>query len=364
MTTRSSGRFRAAERGRLGLLMAGKRQHFLPRFLQEGFASHTSGDAAFTWVYRKGVPAFNSNIANVGVEWLFYTEGDDTQADDLITDAEGPFSTLVRTLRTGAPATVSDRLLPRLIAHLEVRTRHLRQSFLQAGDFLLSRLLDFMSDEQAFIAYLETKLRSDPSILRESFSKELAKQGLPPALLQPLIQLSAPLLPAFMVQLRPELPKLAEALRSSLPKTLKDAAKSGHISALKKAISPETRIQRYENLAYSVVEASDSPLILGDSAVLFRVQGPRPYKAFLDKDDVLNAVVLPLSSTRALVGAREGVGVLPPDLRQALARCSLEYFIAGEKSDANSLIQDEIGEDAAPLTRAEMEEIITELMKE
>jgi hypothetical protein len=344
--------------------MVGKRQHFIPRFLQEGFASHTSGDEFFTWVYRKGMPAFNSNITNVGVEGLFYTEGDDSQADDLITNAEGPFSSLVRSLRSVAPAAVSDRLLPRLIAHLEVRTRHLRQSVLQAGGFLLSRLLDFMSDEDAFIAYLETRLRSDPSVLRESFSKELAKQGFPPSLLQPLIQLSTPLLPAFMAQFRPELAKLTEALRSSLPKMLHDATKSGHISALKKEISPETRIRRYDNLAYSVVENSGSPLILGDSAVLFRVQGPRAYKAFLDKDDVLIQVVLPLGSTRALVGAHEGVGVLPPDLRQALARCSLEYFIAAENSDANSLLQDEIGEDAAPLTRAEMEEIIAELMKE
>ncbi|MBI4382300.1 MAG: DUF4238 domain-containing protein [candidate division NC10 bacterium] len=344
--------------------MATKRQHFIPRFLQEGFASHTRGGAALTWVHRKGGPPFNSNIINVGVEGFFYTEGDDTQADDLITDAEDLFSTLVRNLRTSTPAAVSDSQLPRLISHLEVRTRHVRQSFLRAGDFLVSRLLDFMADEHAFTAYLERKLWNDPSIFRESLSKELAKQGLPQALLQPLINLSAPLLPAFIAQLRPNLPKLAEALRSTLPKALKDGAKSGHIRVLKEAISPETRIQRYESLTYSVVEASDGPLILGDSVVLFRIEGPRPYKAFLDKDDALTAVFLPLSSTRALIGTHEGASVLPPDLRQALARCALEYFIAAERSDANDLLKEEIGEDAALLSRAELEEIITELMRE
>lgn len=344
--------------------MAGKRQHFLPRFLQEGFASHTSGDAVFTWVYRKGAPPFNANIINVGVEGLFYTDEDDTQADDLITDAEGPFSTLVQTLRTSTPAAVSEPQIPRLIAHLEVRTRHLRQSFLRAGDFLVSRLLDFMADEQAFIAYLERQFRKDPSILRDSMSKELARQGLPQVLLQPLIQLSTPILPALMAKLRPMLPKLAEALRLTLPKTLRDAAKSGHIRALKKTISPEVKIQRYESLAYSVVEAADGPLLLGDSVVLFRVQGPRPYKTFLDKDDVLSSIILPLSSTRAIVGACEPVGVLPPDLPRATARCSLEYFIAAARSDANNILKDEIGEDAAPITRVELEEIISELIKE
>lgn len=344
--------------------MGGRRQHFIPRFLQAGFSSHTRGNAAFTWVYRKGAPPFRSNIINVGVEGLFFTEEDDTQADDLITDAEGPFSTLVQTLRTSKPGAVSDPQIPRLIAHLEIRTRHVRQIFLRAGDFLVSRLLDFMADEQAFIAYLERQLRKDPSILRESVSKELARRGLPQALLQPLIQLSTPFLPALVGQLRPTLPKFAEALRSTLPKTLKDAAKSGHIRALKKRIAPDPKVQRYERLVYSVGEASDGPLILGDSVVLFCVQGPKPYKTFLDNDDILNAVILPLSSTRALVGGRERIGVLPLDLRQATARCTLEYFISAERSDANNLLQDKIGEHAAPLTRAEMEEIITESLRE
>ena len=59
--------------------MSGKRQHLIPQFLQEGFASHTSGEKTFTWIYRKGVPPFNSNIINVGVEGWFYTEGQDTE---------------------------------------------------------------------------------------------------------------------------------------------------------------------------------------------------------------------------------------------------------------------------------------------
>lgn len=348
----------------MGLSMSGKRQHFIPRFLQEGFASLTTGDAVFTWVYRKGAPTFNSNITNVGVEGFFYTAGDDTQADDLITDAEGRFSELVRNLRISVPATVSDPELPRLIAHLEVRTRHLRESFLQASDFLVSRLLDFVSDGEAFVAYLERRLRSDPSMLRELFSNELAKLGLPETFLEPLLQLCTPLLPTVMAQIRPELPKLAQAVRSILPKILDDAAKSGHIRALKKAISPEIRTRRYDSLSYAIVDATDDNLILGDSEVLFHVEGSRPYKAFLDKDDVLKAVFLPLTPRKALVGTRKGFSVLPPGLRQALAHCSLEYFIAAENSDANNLLKDQIGEDAPLLTREELEEMITGLMKE
>jgi uncharacterized protein DUF4238 len=84
--------------------MGGKRQHFVPRFLQSGFGSHRNGDEVFTWVYRKGAATFNTNVANVGVEGLFYTEGDDPYVDDLITEAESDFSKLVEDLRAANAA--------------------------------------------------------------------------------------------------------------------------------------------------------------------------------------------------------------------------------------------------------------------
>jgi hypothetical protein len=183
-------------------------------------------------------------------------------------------------------------------------------------------------------------------------------------MLETILEVSSPLLPALIEQLKPTLRQFAAYLRSVLPKRLREAAKSGHISALKKDALPDVRIQRYKDLMYQVVDVRESGLILGDSAVLFHVEGPRPYKAFVDKDDALNAVILPLNPRRLLVGAREGFAVSGHTLPEAIARCSIEYFIANENSDANRLLQERIAEDAAPLTRAELEEIITEIMKE
>jgi hypothetical protein len=42
----------------------------------------------------------------------------------------------------------------------------------------------------------------------------------------------------------------------------------------------------------------------------------------------------------------------------------LEYFIAHETSDENSLLRERIGEEAYPLTKEQMEEIIVEVMNE
>jgi hypothetical protein len=345
-------------------LLSGKRQHFIPQFLQEGFASHTSGEKTFTWMYRKGVPPSNPNIINVGVEGRFYTEGQDTEADDLITSAEGTFGTLIRDLRADLSAPLSDPQLPLMIAHLEVRTRHLRENFLQTSEALVSRLLDFLSDDEVFAAFLIRRFQSDPSMFLESFAEEFAKHKLPKELLDPFMQLVAPLFPALIQQQRTQFPQFAAVLRLALPRILKNAAKSGHIRTLKRSIAPELRVQRYTLLTYAVVKAIETPLILGDSVVLFDVQGPRRYKAFLDRDDTLNAVLLPLDPGRVLVGARDGFTGAPSGLREAIARCSLEYFIATENSCANELLRDQIGMDAALLTQAELEDMVNELMQE
>jgi hypothetical protein len=331
-------------------------------FLQEGFASHKVGDKAFTWVYRKDRPAFNTNIINVGVEGLFYTQEQDTLVDDLITKAEAPLSGLVEALKNSGPGDISDSRIPELIAHLEFRTRHLRQVVLQTGGYLVSRLVDFLADQEAFIRYLERKFRNDPSIIRKPLSEELAKQALPQSMLEPMMEMADPFIPIFMAQLKPILPKMAVELRSSLPGKLNEAVKSGHISALKQTSPPQVRIQRYKNLAYSILSIQDDKLILGDSAVLFRVEGAKPYKVLLEKGDVLSAVFLPLSPGSALVGSRENFFPFAPDLRQAIARCSLEYFIAHKNCDENNHLKEQIGEDAYLLTKEQMEEIIAELI--
>ncbi|MFB0552700.1 MAG: DUF4238 domain-containing protein [Phycisphaerae bacterium] len=344
--------------------MSGKRQHFVPRFLQEGFASHANRGELFTWLYRKKTRPINTNIVNVGIEGFFYTNGNDTKADDLITTAEEIYSNLVKELRTSSPMRVSDPRIPELIAHLEVRTRHLRQNFSRTGNYILSRFLDFMCDEDFFAGYLERALRNDPSILRKAIADELEKRDLPKAILETMMEVSSPLLPALIEQMMPTLRQGAEYLRCVLPTKLSGAAKSGHISALKKDKSPKVRLLRYKDLTYEVVDVQESSLILGDSAVLFHVEGPKPFKTFIDKDDGLNAVILPLTSRRLLVGAREGFSVSGHIWPEAIARCSLEYFIANENSYANLLLQGLIGEDADLLTRAELEDIISEIMNE
>jgi len=343
--------------------MAGKRQHYIPRFLQQGFSSHSVGDASFTWVYRKGSRAFNTNIVNVGTEGFFYTEGDDALADDKITKAEDRFAVLVKSLREHSPGSISGPELPELISHLEIRTRHFRQSLLRAGDVLAARLLDFVADERAFIPYLEKQFITNPSVLRDAMTKAIASRGLPAMASGPLSQLLSASLPQVLDQLRPMLPLFAQEARREITEKLKEGAKSGHIRGLKEAVAPERRTQRYASLEYTIVPTEGQRLILGDAAVLFHVDGPRSYKTLIDAKDRLLMVILPLSSSRALIGAPHAVASLPAAGQEAAARCSFEYFIAAEKSTENEALQASIGHDCDVLTREEIEAIVADLIK-
>ena len=111
-----------------------------------------------------------------------------------------------------------DPRLPTLIAHLEIRTRHLRESFLRTGELLASRLLDFLSDEDAFASYMTKKFEGDPTILRKAFAEEFVKRGIPINQLDSVLRLAAPLVPALIQAQRAEFPRLAARLREALPR--------------------------------------------------------------------------------------------------------------------------------------------------
>jgi hypothetical protein len=336
--------------------MAGSRHHFIPRFLQKGFASHTSNKGVFTWVYRKALAPFNSNIINVGVEGNFYTKEQDSTLDDLITEAEGLFNTLIASLRADKPRSLTDINISRLIAHLETRTRHLRENFVQTGESLLSEMLDFVSDEDAFVEYMIRKIQDDPSFLRKALAEAFENQGIPSSLLDLAMHLSMPLVPTLMQNQRSGFSNLVAALRTIMPVILRESAKTGHIKALTSSIAPEPRVKRYQQLTYRLAHI-DTPIILGDSIVLFEVEGNRKYKAWLDNNDVLIAVYLPVDSDKLLIGSINNKSIsVPHDIREAIASCSLEYFIASEKSPSNEILSTQIGSNAMMLTRVEMDD--------
>jgi Protein of unknown function (DUF4238) len=364
--------------------MSGIRQHYIPRFLQNGFASHVSSDEIYTWVYRKGVKPFNANIMKVGVEGYFYSQDGDNQLDNEITEAESSrFHILINTLRNNTgDVTVDPVEIAELIAHLEARTRHLRQTILTTSEYLYGMIFEFLDDRRAFGNYLRMRL---PVLmkrqLKESktqFSQELKSQyqkipsrslevlliGIQPLIEQKIESDLPQKIESDLAALLDNLSMTTERIKTELLPIIKDANKAGHIKALKKSIAPLEKIRWYQNLQFCVLLSLSTNIPLGDSVLVFQVEGERQFKPFIEKDDLIQAVYLPLSSSLVLVGTKIGIS---PDLSKlplAIAHCSLEYFISDSQNAINDNLHAHIGDKAYLRSNEQLNDLVTKAIDE
>ncbi|HEX6718874.1 MAG TPA: DUF4238 domain-containing protein, partial [Pyrinomonadaceae bacterium] len=158
--------------------MAGKRQHEIPRFLTQGFASRIVSKASkensiFVWVYRKGSEPFECNTINIGVERQFYDDGV-VNVDDEITELERTFARSVndaRELQDGSK--ISDERLFEFIDNLTMRTKHLRDSVTDIGEFAIDRILGRLSNYDSFRAYFIQLLTNRRDFLMEPLEEKL-----------------------------------------------------------------------------------------------------------------------------------------------------------------------------------------------
>lgn len=340
--------------------MSGKRQHFIPQFLQQGFKSHTQTGESYTWVYRKHSEPFNSNLINVGVQKYFYTEkGGASEADDLITDAENPFSDLVQNLRAHPFGKIEILTIPQLIAHLEIRTRHLRQNFVRIGDILFNEVFSFLNDDEAFLKYAKKELKDENSQLHKDAVKEFKKNGFPKSLVKKLIRQNTD---SLINELRPYLSLAVDQMQNQVNKEdLEKEIKNIHINIFKQTVAPDVRVSFYKKLEYFLIEVEEANLIQGDSAILFKTS--ESYKTFVDKTDKIHAMLLPLTPKKLLLGKAAGFKVNPNQLVEIIAKNSLEYFISSEERSDLKILQQQIGEEAHILTRKEIENVVRETFR-
>lgn len=342
--------------------MSGKRQHFIPRFLLDGFASHRSGDEVFAWVYRKDRAPFNTNTRNIGVEGSFYNDGSDSEADDLITTGEQAFSALLARLRaTSGPIQDSDGIA-NLIAHFEIRTRHVRQSYANAAGSLLERLL-CDETQPLLVQQLLQSLTNDPSYIRDALREEILKRGIPEPLAEPIYELVKPILPQVLPRLLTQLPLILSQMRLQMPGALAGGAKRGQITVLKETLAPQLRVDRYRKLAYRVVKTPSASIPLGDSVVAFQTAGERPFKPTLEANDDLRGVYLPIAADTVVIGGQCAHSPLDPaNLRDMIVRCSLEFFVAKDPPGDTGHLTKDIGTYTGLLSSADINTLLAKVL--
>lgn len=251
--------------------------------------------------------------------------------------------------------------IPELLAHLEIRSRHVRQNMQSMVDECAGGIFGHLSDPANLSALVKDHFRPGSLI----FDKALAEQGVSPQQVQTLLAMDESLLDQIIEPFVAIFAALMPAQLGRIKSSITDLVRSSHVRGLNDSVSPTARSQRFTALHYSVQKFEPGDLPLGDSVVLFHVRGERSSKPFLDKDDELVHVVLPLASDRYLLGATDvSRSSSPQNLPLEIARCSMRYFICAHQNDRAAHLQAHIRRNASWLSAGDMNSILSDVLSE
>lgn len=318
--------------------MAGKRQHYLPRFLLSGFASKVSKGDSFCWVYRKSGKHFEANTTKVGVEKFFYGDPDKDITDSVITKAEPNYSKFLNQLRNcDVNQPVDSSLAAEFAVHLAVRNRSLREEISSAAESLVDGFIEQISDPGVLRQTVIKYFRENPAELERQFRKILRQQGISlnrreyrqklaehKAMMPSMIN-SLP--EAELTQISNQLDVLAGHVRPSI--------KKGHNKAIAQNHAPPLRVEAISSLDWKLHDFPAHSLILGDFGAYANGSNQQDSCALIYAVKEVDAVILPISHKRLMMGQRSGKHFLPEpsEVNRKSASISREFFISSESSD-------------------------------
>jgi len=330
--------------------MAGKRQHYVPRFLQRGFLADTSGDADRTWLHRRNAQARLVGIRDVGVGDYFYSRLSADGAatlDDMITAIEREIDGELSVLKEMAvDASVNPSVAARLTTHLTLRTAHVRAVFEQGAIQVFDATAKIFADPDVLRDHLDVDELQDSNHLGKAIEEALQ--------IAPLDALKIPRelakrLAKFTIREQFEThfsklsPELIQAL-NEMTKRVSNLVRDAHNKALEKTQENKWE-ERLSKLSWRIQPTAGA--VLPDCIALAHEidQGFTPF--LLSDHAKVDLVVIPLAHDRVLVGSK-GVDtqVALDSLNRASAACSDSFFISRNAEDGEELV-DLIGQRSA-----------------
>lgn len=355
--------------------MAGTRHHILPRFLLKGFASRVipranKKDDVFAWVFRKGANPFEANIINVAVEKHFYGKEGELNVDDEMTDIEGDFAIPLDELRARNDGyEITDNKVIEFITHLTARTKHLRDSLIDASEFLVNNLFGYFSDYDNWKVWCIEHLKRHPEVVKNALDEVIPKlpvSAYKKAMIRQRIQkMPIERIMVGMDNQQSQYEYLFQYLRLKFLAESRDIAKQGHIKALLKDLVSEPRVEYYRRLHWYLRRSSEL-LILGDVGCLFELEGQSRLKSLGGINDEIKNVYLPIASGCMVVGTAtaQSPSIDFAAVNEAMAKCSRDYFVCSVRSREAVRLSALIGEESEMITKEEMSQAITEVIAE
>lgn len=333
--------------------MSGRKQHHFWQLLQRGFGIERKHNYTTVFVYKKNKTPFQTDTRNVGAERDFFDLSPGSGADDLITKTEIELQGLVKYLQNGGLLTADfNAQIAGLVTHLETRTKFVRQHFSENVSDMMDGLNGWFSKPEIFQKMMRKYATENPDEI-DRFIARFSDDPSTRAALKEFIIGSFGSLGSKIVKSASD-----DALHfmKTLAEDLCKIVKQSHIEAILNKTPDSNRQNRYLSLNYRFRSGFDGNLICPDTMVAFLADSRS--KPFLDKDDRLEAVWVPLTPDLMLIGEPGASNDLAnQSVLRILASTSYEAFIA--KSDVPDLrrLSSRIGKNAKILSSSDIKSI-------
>lgn len=342
--------------------MAGKRHHYIPRFLQRGFLTGLP-KKEFTHVYLKGGEQRTIKIDKVGVEGYFYSVDREAELDDIFTDLEGIYASAISILRTNPQGDINKSILAEIISHLEVRTNNLRKSFHSSSEGFLNKMIDSFTSVDVIKPLIKNEISKNINsggILGNLFDN----MKVPIQYREMLSEQILPLVNANLDQnLNVYMERIKESFNLEISKRLKNVIKQGHINGMLKHVAENSKVDIYKGLNYKVIK-TDFDVILGDSIIVFEFEDCEEFKPFYDVKNTLKAIYFPIETNIFIYASKDDSEAKLKILNEMIAKCSKDFFIASKSSEHLTELQRSIGNNCDLLTDSEIQQILDDVIQE
>lgn len=325
--------------------MAGRKQHYVPRFLQAGFNSRArrNSDIPHAWLFRKGQPPVEATIKSIGQDDWFYTlrcNGVTIEcADGAITNAEGAWmSGLVRRLRDdpSIDLAANHTEIAHLLSHLVIRNRAIWKFIDAPVAPLFDRLREAAQDPAWLAGTVKQLLETNRPFFEESLSVIFPGADIPALVDQAETALATETMSpqasdgaaSVMTYLREDItPRLLKVLR---------------VQTLMEALQDPSQYRLFKDCSFELVHDTEGRFIQGDAPVVFHRTNGSGFTSVPLEGEGFDYAFLPLAPSVVLVATKDCRPQSWDALRQASASCSHTYFIAAEKTQEFVALADAI----------------------
>jgi hypothetical protein len=338
--------------------MSGRKQHYLPQFLQRPFSHREKNGYFYVHVNEKNTQ-YSPNTSGVGAKRDFYSSPENTTADDNLTKNESRLSATISKI-------ISSNNLPdsfevaHLISALSIRTLKIRNAIADLAPKMLEVVKQKATNEDWSSAILDGQIK-DKKNIDKLIDQELLKLG--------KIKIDRNKLAALKMQFRIKitneykaqrellLTQYSNVIKDTLSKLIDESAKIADSAFVKIFEDPngfEKRDELFNKFSYQLITSDHEDLILGDCAVIAidKSGSARLAMADIDDDVVLEHLYLPISPSHVIHGSRFGnqnqLGI--SEINVLSAKLSNQFFISyTEDSVEISRLKPIIGAFASPI---------------